>query len=317
MRTVKVSVVIPTKNAGPAFRETLEALKEQEYEGQIELVFIDSGSTDETVSIARSYGAIVKSIPPEEFNHGLTRNIGIEMATGEIVVLMSQDVLPGDRNLVKNFVTAFEDPKVAGAYARQLPRDNADILTKRNLNQWLTGRDTEEVRWIQDCDAYKKLNPMQRHFFYNFDNVCSAIRKSVWQTIPFRANDFGEDIDWSQQVLEAGWKIAYWPKSYVFHSHERSFMYEYRRNLQTSRKLYEQYRLRLVESLGHMVLLILRITMRDWTYVLQHERRIKELLKMLILIPFLSFATLYGQYVGLKAAEANLSIEKHSQEMAS
>lgn len=94
-------------------------------------------------------------------------------------------------------------------------------------------------------------------------------------------------------------------------------MYEYRRNLQTSKKLYEQYRLRLVESPVHVILLTLRITMKDWNYVLRHERRVGQLLKTLLSVPFLNLATLYGQYVGLKAAEANLAIEKNPQEMAS
>lgn len=313
---VKVSVVIPTKNAGTLFRDTLNALTSQEYEDQIELVVIDSGSTDDTISLAKSHGAIVKSIPPGEFNHGVTRNLGIEMASGEIIVLMSQDAIPGDKYLVKNFVTAFEDPQVAGAYARQLPRADADLLTKRNLNQWLTGRVTEEIRWIQDWNAYKKLTPMQRHQFYNFDNVCSAIRKNVWRAIPFRTNDFGEDIDWSQQALEAGWKIAYWPKSYVIHSHSRSFMYDYRRNLQTFKKLYEQYGLSLVSSRKQLVLLTIQVVIRDWKYAIQNEKHLWRLLKMLAWIPFLGFATVYGQYRGTRAAIKKISSSTKLQETA-
>jgi len=236
-QSAKVSVVIPTKNGGPDFFNTLNSLKSQDYNGNIEIVCIDSGSIDDTISTAKHFGAVVKSIPPEDFNHGLTRNLGISIASGEIIIIMSQDACPGDQYLVKNFVNAFTDPQIAGAYARQVPRQDADILTKRNLNNWLTGRKTEEIRWIQDWDAYRKFTPMQKHRFYNFDNVCSAIRKSVWETIPFRANDFGEDIDWSQQVLESGWKIAYWPYAYVIHSHKRSFRYDYYRNTQTSKKI--------------------------------------------------------------------------------
>lgn len=294
----KVSVVIPTKNGGAIFRETLEALKNQQYEGQIELVIIDSGSTDDTIDIAKRYGAVVESIHPREFNHGLTRNRGIEMASGEIIVIMSQDAVPGDEYLVKNFVAAFDDPKVAGAYARQVPRDDADILTKRNLNRWLTGRKTEEIRWISDWDEYQKLSPLQRHHFYNFDDVCSAVRKSVWCQIPFRANDFGEDIDWSQQVLEAGWKIAYWPRSYVIHSHNRSIMYDYTRNRQTFKKLYQQYGLYFVASRQQVLRLAMQTTIRDWKYVLQHEKNSLRLMKMILWIPFLSMATIFGQYKG-------------------
>jgi rhamnosyltransferase len=311
---MKVSVVIPTKNAGPLFRDTLEALRRQKYKDAIELVFVDSGSTDDTINMAEAYGAAVKSIPPQEFDHGLTRNLGIEMATGEIIILLSQDAIPGDDYLVQNFVDAFDDPQVAGAYARQVPREDADILTKRNLNNWLTGRTVEEVRWIKDWDSYKKLSPMKRHHFYNFDDVCSAIRKSVWRSIPFRASDFGEDIDWSQRILEAGWKIAYWPKSYVIHSHARSVPYEYKRNLQTFKKLYEQYGLYLVSSRKDLVVATIKTIMADWRYVIQYEKRPLELVKMLLWIPFLGSATRYGQYMGTRDAIRKLNHETNSRE---
>ena len=307
---MNVSVFIPTKNAGPLFRDTLESLKAQKYEGEIDLVFVDSGSTDDTIKMALEYGATVKSILPQEFNHGLTRNLGIEMASGEIIILLSQDAVPGDEYLVQNFVKIFEDPQVAGAYARQVPREDADILTKRNLNNGLTGRMPEEIRWIKNWNAYKKLTPMQRHLLYNFDDVCSAIRKSVWQSIPFRANDFGEDIDWSQQVLEAGWKIAYWPKSFVIHSHNRSAMYDYQRNFQTFKKLHEQYGLCFVSSRKLLILLTIRHTFIDWLYVILHERRPVELVKLLFRVPFLTFATMYGNYNGTQAAIQELNRAK-------
>jgi len=307
---LKVSVVIPTKDGGAEFFNTLKALRDQEYSGDIEIVCVDSGSNDDTVSTARYFGAIVKSIPPEEFNHGLTRNLGISLASGEIIIMMSQDAIPGDKYLVENFVRVFSDPKIAGAYARQVPRLDADILTKRNLNNWLTGRQVEEVRWIQDWDEYKKLTPMQRHRFYNFDDVCSAMRKKVWESIPFRANSFGEDIEWAQEVLEAGWKIAYWPYSYVIHSHRRSFKYDYFRNVQTSKKLYEQYRLCLVGSFRQMVFLTWRLTTLDWIYALKNEKSKKGLVNILLRIPFLSFATIYGQYVGFKLALNKLQDSK-------
>ena len=304
---VSVSVVIPSRNAGPLFREVLSRLREQEYPGGIEIVVIDSGSTDATLELASEYGAVVRSIPPSEFDHGLTRNRGIELASGEIIVLMSQDAVPGDRDLVRNFVRAFEDPKIAGAYARQVPRSDADIITKRNLGRWLTGRKAQEVRWIQDWDAYRQMSPMQRHRFYNFDDVCSAIRRDVWRSIPFRAQEFGEDIDWSQRALEAGWKIAYWPSSFVVHSHPRSIRYEYRRNFQTLKKLYAQYRLCTVPTWASVISTSLRVVVRDLIYAIRHERRPRRLLETLIRVPALGVALVYGQYRGAMEAKREIS----------
>lgn len=300
----KVSIVIPTKNAGALFQKTLDGIKGQKYEGNIELIVIDSGSTDHTVAIASQHRATIILIPPGEYDHGLTRNRAIERASGEIIVLMSQDAVPGDQYLIRNFVTAFDDEKVAGAYARQIPWEDADVITKRNLNNWLTGRDTEELRWIRDWQAYKNLSPMEHYYFCNFDNVCSAIRRSVWQAFPFKANEFGEDIDWAQRALEAGWKIAYWPSSYVIHSHRRSLKYEYDRNRLCHRKLYQQFGIAAVPSWKHVIILTLISIGLDWKYVIRNENQIGLLIKMLIGIPSISFANVYGQYVGAKLGRA-------------
>jgi glycosyltransferase involved in cell wall biosynthesis/GT2 family glycosyltransferase/chemotaxis protein histidine kinase CheA len=298
---IKVSVVIPTKNAGPLFRETLDKLIVQEYDGTIELIVIDSGSTDDTVALAGQYGALVTNITPEEFDHGLTRNRGIEIASGDIIVLMSQDAIPGNHHLIHNLVTAFDDPKVAGTFARQEPREDEDVLTKRNLKNWITGQKKEDIRCITDTIAYQSLSPMERFYFCSFDNVCSAIRKNVWSAIPFKANEFGEDIEWAQDALEAGWKIAYWPTAYVIHSHQRSCKYEYERTRLCHKKLYRQFGIHTVPSRKHVILSTFNSIKQDWGYALQNEKRPGALIKLLAEIPALSFAGVYGQYSGARS----------------
>src|SRR5712692_98662 len=89
-----VSVVIPTKNAGALFAEVMEKIRGQDSCYPIDITIVDSGSTDETVAIARKYGANVIAIDPGQFNHGLTRNLAIENTSGEIIVLLTQDAVP-------------------------------------------------------------------------------------------------------------------------------------------------------------------------------------------------------------------------------
>jgi rhamnosyltransferase len=137
----------------------------------------------------------------------VTRNFGIELSSGEIVILMTQDALPGNAYLIENLAAPFRDPLIAGAYARQVPRPEADLLTKRNLERWLTGSTRPEERRVDDKAHYNAMSAMDRYLLCNFDNVCSAIRRSVWERIKLVQTDFGEDIDWSKRVLEAGWKI--------------------------------------------------------------------------------------------------------------
>ena len=172
----------------------------------------------DTVELAEQHGARVIRITPANFDHGLTRNLGIEHTRGEVAVLLAQDAVPGNRQMIQNLVDALRDPWTAGVYARQVPRADADVLTRRNLNQWLTGRTKADLTWLTDVQDYERLPPRQRYMLANFDNVCSAIRRSVWRDFRFRQTDIAEDVEWGKRVLEAGWKIAYEPKAFVVRS---------------------------------------------------------------------------------------------------
>jgi rhamnosyltransferase len=302
----KVSIVIPTKNGGALFREVLAGIKNQEFCGNIEIIVVDSGSVDDTITCAQSYGAHVVSVPPETFNHGNTRNKGVEISSGEIVVLMTQDAVPGDSLLIHNLVIAFHDQKVAGAYARQLPREDADIFTKRNLNNWLTGRTDSETRQITDWNLYKNMNPITQYMFCNFDNVCSALRRSVWENIPFPKSDFGEDIAWCKTVLEAGWKITYQSSAIVVHSHDRSFIYEFKRTYMCHRKLYEMFKLQTIPTPKYVFVSVFNAIYKDWLYAVKSERNYLKLLTLIIKAVPLSIASVLGQYMGARDEKLSL-----------
>jgi rhamnosyltransferase len=131
----KVSVVVPTLNAGPEFEELLEKISIQEGDFEREVIVVDSGSTDGTVELARRYGARVHQIRKEEFNHGATRNLGVSLARGEYVALTVQDAVPLDERWLGAMVENFErDERVAGVYSRQIPRPDASPLTRAVVN---------------------------------------------------------------------------------------------------------------------------------------------------------------------------------------
>jgi rhamnosyltransferase len=305
------SVVIPTKNGGPLFERVLRGLQSQTCWADVQLVVVDSGSNDGTPELARQYGALVHEIPPQQFNHGATRDLGISLAASENIVLLVQDAVPYNPHLLENLVTALMEPGTAAAYARQIPQASADILTKRNLNGWLTGRLLREVRMLKSVADYENLPPLSKYYFCNFDNVCSAIRKSVWQTMKFGNIDFGEDIDWAERALKAGHTIIYEPEAAVVHSHERPLEYEYKRTYVCHRKLFRQFGLRTVPSLRPALFAWVRASGRDIMYVMQHEKRLASKLKMAFKVPVLNLLSVIGQY---RAARDELSgIERKIQ----
>lgn len=290
------SVIIPTKNGGPLFKRAIEGLTKQTAWPQTELIVIDSGSTDGTIEIAKAAGAKVVEIPAGEFNHGATRDLGISIASCEILVLTVQDAVSDRPDLLEALVQLFRDPAVAGVYARQKPHSNADILTKRNLNNWLTGRMEREVRKMESLEWYESLLPMEKYLFCNFDNVCSAIRKSVWEEQKFGVISFGEDIDWAERVLKMGYKIIYEPAAVVIHSHDRPLSYEYKRTYVCHRKLYRQFNLRLVQSVKGIFCSWLYSTMQDAIYVGTQKIPLRDKIRLLVRLPFLNLFSAIAQY---------------------
>ncbi len=294
------SVVIPTKNGGKLFLRVLNSLQHQTIWNQTELIVVDSGSTDGTQLAARNAGAKVTEIPPQDFNHGATRDCGISLASFEVVVLMVQDAIPYDASLLEKMLQLFSDPEVAGVYVRQIPQPNADLFTKRNLNNWLTGKTKPETRKMKSLEWYDSLTPLEKYYFCNFDNVCSAVRKSVWKSYKFGKISFGEDIDWAERVLKAGFKIVYEPAVAVIHSHNRSLRYEYKRTYVCHRKLYRQFGLHLVPTLLGGVRSWVLSTTQDLKYLLNEKAKFSVKCGLIAKIPILNILSVLAQYQAVR-----------------
>lgn len=225
----RVSLFVPTYNAGPEFPEILAAMLDQELDGPLEVVVIDSGSRDGTVELLRTQPVRLIEIPNAEFNHGLTRNRGIEAARGEIVVLATQDARPYDRHWIRRLVDCYDDPRVAGAYSRQLPRPDANPFIKDRLSHWAAAGEAPRVQRVDGVEEFAALEPLEKLARVAFDNVASSVRRSVALEIPFRRRQFGEDLDWGHRVILAGHSIVFEPRSKVIHSHNNSIWYEFKR----------------------------------------------------------------------------------------
>ena len=127
----KVSVVIPTLNAGPGFGELLRRLDSQEGDFDREVVVVDSGSTDGTAQLAARHGAILHSVSKAGFDHGATRDLGISLSSGEYVALTVQDAVPLDESWLAAMVENLQnDGRIAAVYGRHVPRPEAGVMTR-------------------------------------------------------------------------------------------------------------------------------------------------------------------------------------------
>jgi rhamnosyltransferase len=247
---VGASIVIPTRNGARTLPAVLEALARQRGGLAFEIIAVDSGSTDGTVDLLKGRVDRLVQIPPHEFNHGLTRNAGISHARGEFAILLVQDAVPETDDWLWELTAPLRaDDGVAGAFARQVPRDDASALTRLYAERWLASSATPRTVAVATREAFLALDPAQQFDRCIFDNVCSCVRRSVWERHPFPATPIAEDIEWARTVLLAGYSLVYAPKAVVVHSHDRSARYEFERTVVLHRRLFELFRLRTIRTM--------------------------------------------------------------------
>ncbi|NLD72675.1 MAG: glycosyltransferase [Chloroflexi bacterium] len=225
-----VSVVIPTRDAGPRFAETLRAIRAQEVPGGVDLWVVDSGSADDTVALARAHGAHILTVAPEAFGHGRTRNLALAACGGRYVALTVQDAIPADDRWLAALVEALEaHPQAAGAYSRHLPHPGASVVARQAAEYWHARLGGPHEQALGDPEAFRRLRIDEKQYRCTFNNVSSIVRREVWEAQPFPEVAYAEDLAWGYAVLRAGHTLLYEPASRVYHSHDRPPAYVLRR----------------------------------------------------------------------------------------
>jgi rhamnosyltransferase len=224
-RTPLVSVVIPTLNAGESFGRLLETIHDQRVEGGLELVIVDSGSSDGTVDLARRAGAKVISIARRAFSHGGTRNRAIAACSGRFIGLTVQDALPTDPFwLARLLEPLLADENAAGSFGLQVAQDRASLLARTKSSLWCEANRCPVTRRVEGEKEFWTKEPEERLDLVRFDNVTSCVRRETWAEVPFPEYSYGEDMAWAREVLLAGHSTAYVPTAQVWHSHERDHL---------------------------------------------------------------------------------------------
>lgn len=225
---VLVSVVIPVKNGIDTLPSCLDGLFRQTVKDQMEVIVIDSGSTDGTLELLKKYPVKVHNLSPAEFNHGETRNLGIRLAAGEFVVMTVQDATPAADNWIELMLTHFEDPEVAGVCGQQIVAHDKE----KNPLQWFRpASEAKPFSWqFKNQEDFTRLSGKEQHAFCNWDDVNAVYRKSIKEKLPFRKLMFSEDTLWAKDALEAGYKIVYDYRARVYHYHHQDFKFYFKRS---------------------------------------------------------------------------------------
>ena len=223
-----VDLIIPVYKPQSEFVKLLERIKRQTVPvHKIILMNTEKAFWDEFVGkhteITSYENLEIHHISKEEFDHGNTRNQGISYSKAEYILLMTQDAIPEDEFLVERLLESFENPKVALAYARQLPKEDCREAEKftRAFNY-----PAESV-----LKSEKDMETMGIKAFFCSD-VCAMYRRKIFDELGgfIKKTIFNEDAIFAGGAIKKGYFLAYNADARVIHSHNYGNMEQFRRN---------------------------------------------------------------------------------------
>lgn len=222
---INCSIVIRAYNEEKHIERLLKGIQRQTVK-HAEIILVDSGSTDSTVSVAKSFGARIIRITPEEFTFGRSLNLGVRAATHELVVIASAHVYPVYPDWLETLLYPFEDPQIGSTYGKQRGPESSRYSEQQIFQQWYP-------------DVSK---PRRETVFCN--NANAAIRKRLWEKNHYDETLTGlEDLAWAKWVKEHGYAIAYVTEAEVVHVHNetpRDVYYRYHREAMAFKQIYTE-----------------------------------------------------------------------------
>jgi len=202
-----VSIVFRALNEEKYFGAALEACQNQVLNGlTMEIILVDSGSTDGTLDIARKYGCKIVPISRSMFSFGRSLNWGCEAAKGKYLIFISAHCIPTHDRWLLNLIDPLKKNEAVYSYGKQVGNSKSKFSETQLFAKYFPNQDR-----LQNSD-----------FFIN--NANSAILRHVWSTYKFDEEVTGlEDMVLGKKIIESGKKIAYVANAPVTHIHEETY----------------------------------------------------------------------------------------------
>lgn len=212
MKNPLISIVIRTLNEERYLAQLLDGIYSQVIDFDFEIILIDSGSTDRTVSIAEKYGCHILTISREQFSFGRSLNWACNAALGTFFVFVSGHCIPVDEYWLANLILPLRDGLAEYSYGRQLAGTHSC--------------------WSEHCIYDKYFPPVSRipQIGYFCNNANSALLKSTWIRYNFDESLTGlEDMHLAKRIEADQGSIAYVANASVFHLHHETWSQVWRR----------------------------------------------------------------------------------------
>ena len=224
MENKTVDVIIPAYHPGKEFATLIKRLEKQSVPIHRIIVMNTEESMWNKEWEKLSDVMEIHHLAKSEFDHGGTRAQAAELSDADVMIFMTQDAMPADRELLAELLKALEqDENIAAAYARQLP--NAECSFVERYTRAFNYPDRSVVKTKKDMDQYGI-----KTFFCS--NVCAAYKKDIYQKQGgfVRRTIFNEDMVYAGGLIQAGYGIAYAAEAKVIHSHNYNCMQQFHRN---------------------------------------------------------------------------------------
>ena len=224
MENKTVDVIIPAYHPGKEFATLIKRLEKQSVPIHRIIVMNTEESMRNKEWEKLSDVMEIHHLAKSEFDHGGTRAQAAELSDADVMIFMTQDAMPADRELLAELLKALEqDENIAAAYARQLP--NAECSFVERYTRAFNYPDRSIVKTKKDMDQYGI-----KTFFCS--NVCAAYKKDIYQKQGgfVRRTIFNEDMIYAGGLIQAGYGIAYAAEAKVIHSHNYNCMQQFHRN---------------------------------------------------------------------------------------
>jgi len=198
-------------------------------------------STDGSRDIAKEFGATIFDVQEGSFDHGLTRNAGVNCALGELIFLTVQDAWAASDDLLEKMAGHFADPEVMAVTGHQAvphEKDMNPVLWYRPVSQPQT-----TIKETTGREAFERLSAAQQQALISWDNVVAMYRRAGLVEQPFIATEFAEDRVWSYQAILRGWKLLHDSSLVMYHYHHPSYSYVFRATYTLNYHLHKYFKL--------------------------------------------------------------------------
>lgn len=223
-----IDVIIPTYKPDKSFGNLIEKLEIQTVKpNKIILMNTEEKYIKDFLresKILEKYDNIeIYHVSETEYDHGKTRDMGVQQSTAPYFLCMTQDAVPYDNTLIEELLKVLQKENIASVYGKQLARENSHIL--ENFTRKFNYPDESRIKSKADLDVLGIKT-------YFCSNVCAAYKREVYDKLGgfIKKTIFNEDMIYAAAVIKAGYEIGYVAEAQVIHSHHYTGKQQFHRN---------------------------------------------------------------------------------------